>query len=265
MQELVVESQDILLTTPVYNVTRIRLVSGRVPNCQLLINSNNDKFTYNGSLYTIPHGNYATGHELAAQFVSPGVTASFDPVTNRLIFSDPIEPETQWLSDILGKEDVQNASVRGPVDLTGPRYVTLRITVGKDVLSQAVIVEGQDCHHLGKILTGPLGQMINYTDAFDRVSLEGIQIKTIQSLHVDFLNPDGSVFDLGGQPWILKFVLDCSKDKMSVTSRDTVSEEMAVPAVPMGLTPWFREPENQRFIIISVLVILSLGLMFLLD
>jgi hypothetical protein len=249
MEELVVESPDVALATPLYNVTRIRLVSGRVPNCQLLINEKNDAFTYNGTRYTIPRGNYATGSDLAAVF-SP-VTASFDPATNRLTFSDPIEPETQWLSDILG-------ATGGPIDLNGPRYVTLRITIGKDVLSQHVIVEGRDCHHLGKILTGPIGQIINFTDAFDRVSLEGIQIKTLQSLHVDFLNPDGSVFDLGGQPWILKFVLDCAKDKMSVISRVPEEEVFTAPAIP-----WFLEPGNQRFIIISVLVILSLGLLFL--
>jgi hypothetical protein len=250
MEELVVESFDVTLTTPVYDVTRIKLVSGRIPNCQLLINDKNNAFEHGGAEYRIPVGNYATGQALSDAFnATPGtpVTSSFDPVTNRMTFSDVITA-SQWLSDVLGLTG-------GPVDLSGPRYIALRVTVGKDVISQRVYAKGSDCHYLGKVLTGPIGEVIHFTEAFDKVSIEGIHVRTIDGFHVDFLNPDGSQYDFGGQPWILKFQVDCSTDKMQVTSRDVPVENLPDADAEAA--------ENQRFWIIAVLIVLTLGLLFL--
>ena len=249
MEELVVESPDITLTSPVYSVTRIKLVSARIPNSQLLINDFNNEVDG----HRVANGNYATGHDLASALnAATSGSLSFDDVTQSIDFTST-GPLTMspWLAGIVGYPS-------GRVDLSGTRYITLRLTVGQDVLAQKVISENADCHYLGKVLTGPLGQVINYTDKFDTVEME-TQIKSIQSLHVDFLNPDGSHYDFGGQPWILKFHLSCSTDKMSVTSR-----EVAPPSLAPASVPWIAEPDNQRFIMIAVLVVLTIGLMLLL-
>ena len=61
------------LDDAIYDVQQIKLVSGRVPCPQLLINESNQSFSYSqgGTTYgvTFPPGNY-TGTELAALFHS---------------------------------------------------------------------------------------------------------------------------------------------------------------------------------------------------
>ena len=251
MVELIIESPYVVLTTPVYNVTHIKLVSGRIPNTQLLINEYNNTFVVGTTTYSVPLGTYKTGDDLAGAFnsVSSGVTGTYDSNVNALSFSGDFEPN-EWLASILGYNG-------GQVNLSGPEYITLRMTIGKDTLSQKVYTVDSDCHYLGKILTGPIGEMIHYTDAFDTVEME-TQIKSIQTVNIEFLNPDGSVYKMTN-PWVLKFYVDCSTDKMSVTSRDTVTEKILPPPIP-----WIAEPDNQRFVLIAAFALLVLGLMYLL-
>jgi hypothetical protein len=249
MEELVIESPHVILTTPLYNVTRMKLVSGRILNNQLLINEYNNTFVVSGTEYQIPLGTYKSGKDLETAFnsASSGVTSSYDSNTNALSFSGDFEPNP-WLATILGYPG-------GQVNLEGPEYITLRVTIGKDILSQKVQVGDSDCHHLGKILTGPIGEMIRYTSAFDTVEME-TQIKSIQTLSIDFLNPNGTVYHVS-QPWILKFHLSCSTDKLSVTSRDTASESVLPPQV-------LWTPDNKKFVLTAAFALLVLGLMFLL-
>lgn len=252
MEELIIESPDVTLTTPVYNVTRIKLISGRIPNTQLLINEHNCTFVVGSTPYSIALGTYTSGSDLATAFnnTGSGASASYTELTNSLVFSGAAFEPNPWLASILGYHP------SGPIDLTGTRYITLRLTIGKDTLSQKVYPDGTDCHYLGKILTGPVGNVIHYTDTLDTIEMK-TQVKTIQSLHTDFLNPDGSLYTMT-QPWILKFHLECSTDKMSLTSKDTVTENFLPPPLP-----WISEPDNQRFIMIAALVLLSFGLFLL--
>ena len=252
MEELIIESPDVALTTPVYNVTRIKLISGRIPNCQLLVNRYNNAFEHLGNAYEIPVGTYATGQALSDAFNASGspVTSSFDPNTNVLTFSEDFTPLTPWLADILGYPS------GGPVDLGGTRYITLKITIGKDVLSQKVITKHTDCHYAGKILTGPLGEMIRYTDTLDSVELR-TKVSSIQTMRVDLLNPDGSEYDFGGQPWVLKFHVECSTDKLSVSSKPELPKSMIEAIVS-------QPDDNQKFILLAALLMLSFGLLMLL-
>ena len=132
--------------------------------------------------------------------------------------------------------------------------MTLSLTFGDDTVAKTVIPLGTDCHYLGKILTGPLGQMIEFSDTYDTVESR-LQLKSIQTVHVDFLNPDGSVYQLS-QPWILKFHIDCSTDKMAVaTSVVPVIESRPV----WSWNEWFFE----HFVEVFAFVVLFLGLWFL--
>jgi hypothetical protein len=245
--DLDIETPDVTLTTPVYNVTRIKLISARVPNSQLLINQYNNTYVHQGTTYSVPLGTYTTGEDLASVFTDSGpVSAVYNANTHALTFSDAFEPGP-WLSEILGYPG-------GVIDLNGPRYITLRLAVGSDVLSRAVYPIGTDCHYFGKILTGPIGEIIRYTDSFDTIEM-ATQIKTITSFHIDFLNPDGSVCNLGGG-YILKLRLECSTDKMFGTVNDTVTKDVLTEE------PMVR-PDN-HWILIVALVALTLGLLMLL-
>ena len=247
--DLDVETPDVTLTTPVYNVTHIKLISARVPNSQLLINQYNNTYVYQANTYSIPFGTYTTGEDLANAFTGP-VTAVYHSNTNSLTFNDEFQPGS-WLSNILGYPG-------GVVNLSGPQYITIRLTIGGDVLSRTVYQRDTDCHYLGKMLTGPIGETIRYTDSFDTIQMD-TQIKTIQTMHFDFLNPDGSTYNFGGQGYILKFRLTCSTDKLSVIKGDTVvvdDEELPGPS----RINWFSD----RFLIVAAaIVILTLGLFFL--
>jgi len=134
----------------------------------------------------------------------------------------------------------------------------VRVTVGGDVLAQKVSVKEEDCHHLGKMLTGPIGRVIEFTDAFDQLSMS-VRIHSLEKLRVEFLNPDGTPYDFGGSPWVLKFRITGTLDKLSAADRGEVEGE------PPGLVPKFlREPENQRFIVMFVIAGLVVGLLMLL-
>jgi hypothetical protein len=248
--DLDIETPDVTLTTPVYNVTHIKLISARVPNTQLLINQYNNTFVYSATTYSVPLGTYTTGDDLASAFNASGsgVTATYDANTHALAFTDDFEPGP-WLSKILGYPG-------GVIDLTGPLYLTLRLTVGSDVVTRTVYQKDTECHYLGKILTGPIGDVIHYTETLDTVEMN-TQIKTIQTMRLDFLNPDGSVYDFGGRTYILKFRLTCSTDKLIVTKDDTVTQH----AAPELFTKPFVS--SHTFIIIAAIVALTLGLFIL--
>jgi len=254
--ELVVESPDVTLTTPIYDVTRIHLVSARVPNSQQLINGYNRDWFLDGNQYSIDRGNYDTGAALADALnksVGPSAAvASFDPVANQISFTGTVTMN-DWLATIVGFPN-------GRVDLTGPRYITVRVTVGGDVLAQKVSVKEEDCHHLGKMLTGPIGRVIEFTDAFDQLSMS-VRIHSLEKLRVEFLNPDGTPYDFGGSPWVLKFRITGTLDKLSAADRG--EGEPAQGGFP-GVPKFLREPENQRFIVMFVIAGLVVGLLMLL-
>ena len=247
--DLDVETPDVTLTTPVYNVTHIKLISARVPNSQLLINQYNNTYVYNSNTYSLPLGTYTSGSDLANAFTE-GVTAVYNESTRSLAFSNTFVPNP-WLATILGYPG-------GVIDLDGPLYLTLRLTVGSDVLSRVVYQKDTDCHYLGKMLTGPIGDTIRYTETLDTIEMK-TQLKSIQTMRFDFLNPDGSVYDFGGRKYILKFRIECSTDKLIVGTRPVVvPEELVVQPRKMfhGVTP-------DRLIMIAAVVVLVVGLILL--
>lgn len=247
--DLDIETPDITLTTPVYNVTHIKLISARVPNTQLLINQYNNTFVYNSNVYSVPLGTYSTGDQLASAFNQSGsnVTSTYNSNTQALSFTNTFQPNS-WLSNILGYPG-------GVIDLTGPLYLTLRLTIGSDVLSRTVYQKDTDCHYLGKMLTGPIGDVIHYTEILDTIEMD-TQIKTIQTMRIDFLNPDGSIYNFGKRKYILKFRLMCSTDKMNVTTRGTP----VIKDVPVQSLPNFSP---DRMIVIAGIVLLVIGLLLL--
>ena len=245
--DLDIETPDVTLTNPVYNVTHIKLISARLPNTQLLINQYNNTFVYNSTTYSVPLGTYTTGEALASAFgqSGSGIVATYDSNTNSMSYTDTFEPNP-WLETILS------------VDLTGPRYITIRMTVGSDVLTRSVYPKGTECHYLGKVLTGSIGDIIHFTDTLDTIEMV-TQLKSIQTIHLDFLNPDGSVYDFGGRNYILKFRLECLTDKMNGTKGDVVTQYALPPPVS-----WSFGSDN-NYIMIGAIVLLVLGLLILMS
>ena len=95
------------LNTPIYNVTDIRLVSARIPNCQPLLNDGNRQFDVNGASVVIEGGTYTNGTDLASnlqlQMAPPNTvidTVTYNGISSKLTFSNtsPIGSETISLS-----------------------------------------------------------------------------------------------------------------------------------------------------------------------
>ena len=85
----------IRLNDRIYDITSIKLVSARIPNCQPLINSGNRQFEVNGVSVVLDEGTYTDGADLASnlqiQMAPPNTavdTVSFDPFTSKLTFSN---------------------------------------------------------------------------------------------------------------------------------------------------------------------------------
>ena len=77
------------LINPIYDVTKISLISARIHNSQYLIHSRNNKFDINGTTVTIPIGNYS-GNDLAQAIVTASsdiTSATFDKETNAITFT----------------------------------------------------------------------------------------------------------------------------------------------------------------------------------
>ncbi|MDB4588402.1 hypothetical protein N9095_00320 [bacterium] len=83
------------LNDRIYDITSIKLVSARIPNCQPLINSGNKQFEVNGTSVVLDEGTYTNGDDLASnlqiQMAPPNTvvdTVTFDSFTKKLNFSN---------------------------------------------------------------------------------------------------------------------------------------------------------------------------------
>jgi hypothetical protein len=92
-------------------------------------------------------------------------------------------------------------------------YLTLKMSIGDDILSQRITNEKY------------LGKMIFHGDTWD-YSTDTIEynehIKIIDTIHVSFENPDGSEYN--PSDWILKCKLYGTMDKMCLTKDDHIEK-----------------------------------------
>ena len=111
----------IRLNNRIYDITSIKLVSGRIPNCQPLINSGNKQFEVNGATVVFDEGTYTNGTDLASnlqlRMAPPNTvvdTVSFDSLINQLTFSNTsIVGSSNIGYSILGTETASNIASSG--------------------------------------------------------------------------------------------------------------------------------------------------------
>ena len=115
--------------------------------------------------------------------------------------------DTTFVTPLYNVTGIKLVSARIP---GAPPYVTLKMSIGDDVISQRVITKGTDCHYFGKLLLrGDL-----WDNSTDEVSSNDY-FPSIDVLHVSFENPDGTPFV--PSDWILKFSICGTTDKMCTT------------------------------------------------
>ena len=203
------------LKNPIYDVSKISLISARIHNSQLLINDHNNTFTINNMSnnydITIPNGNY-DGEDLASNVVinSGGRLSgsSYDKDTNSITFEgatqfsfDFYNGTNGYKSGVNGKttpHDILGVSASnafstsispykfytGSVNLQGPDAIIVKLSSGSDEFNKTVFSETP--FYTGRILL--CGDVINFSGVDDTVehNFDSGSQKTISSLRVQF-------------------------------------------------------------------------------
>ena len=228
----------VTLKSPIYDVTKISMISARIHNSQFLINERNNTFTINSTTVSIPNGNY-NGKDLASNVVqeSSGIltSSSFDKDTNAITFNGGsnftfkfytgINGYNTYVSgkttphDILGlpANDITsttNTITTGSVNLQGADAIIVKLSSGSDEFNKTIFSDSP--FYTGRILM--CGDVINYSGVDDAVEHNfdsGVQ-KTISSLRVQFYYSSNNrliPYDFRNANHILKLAVTCSTDK----------------------------------------------------
>ena len=228
----------VTLKSPIYDVTKISMISARIHNSQFLINERNNTFTINSTTVSIPNGNY-NGRDLASNVVqeSGGIltSSSFDKDTNAITFNGGSNFTFKFYTgtngyntyvsgkttphDILGlpANDITstgNTLTTGSINLQGADAIIVKLSSGSDEFNKTIFSESP--FYTGRILM--CGDVINYSGVDDAVehNFDSGAQKTISSLRVQFyysINNRLIPYDFRNANHILKLAVTCSTDK----------------------------------------------------
>lgn len=262
----------VTLREPIYDVTKITLVSARIPTPQLTTCSTNKTFAIYDSgapddliEVTLDETNYTSGTTLASDLdtkMQPPLTCIdsvvFDSDTQALTFSNTVASNTftfkffdgtnGYLSDtafttphqVMGfsskNPPVGTSIVSGMINLEGPNSLVLRLTTGSDEFTKTVY--SKTPFYTGHILLNG-SDFINYSHADDPLTHEfykGPQ-KYIKEIQIEFFYMSHGrliPYDFRNQDHLLKFEIACSTDKLE-----------GLPKVPLETVKDEAPPEPQ--------------------
>jgi hypothetical protein len=274
---------EIELKTPVYDVSKISLISARIHNSQLLIHERNNSFSINGVVVTLANNNYS-GKTLAAELVAkiPVITSAvYDSTTNSITMngSGPFtfefygghngyaNPDNGYTTphDILGLQASNVSSVgttltTGSINLQGPDALIVKLSSGSDEFNKTVFSETP--FYTGRILL--CGDATNFSgidDAVEHYFHSGVQ-KTISRLRVQFFFSSNNrliPYDFRNATHVLKLAINCSTDKLTTTTK--VKKDFSLPA-PIRI-PEMEDPDRWAPIVYIIIITIT-GLIFLL-
>lgn len=278
------------LKNPIYNVSKITLVSARIPNSQLLIHDRNNTFTItSGSTVEtikLPNRNY-TAVDLAnnVNALSTIITsATYQSNTNTIRFGssgadftfafyDGIHGYTSsnvytTPHDILGLPPVNVNSISstletGNINLLGADSIVLKMSSGSDEFNRTVYSETP--FYTGRILTNGT-DVINHSgadDLFEHNFDSGVQ-KTISSIRVQFYYSSQGRFipyDFRNANHVLKLSIECSTDKLENVPK--VERDFALPS-PVHI-PEFEDVQRWDAFVSIFLIILAGVLMLMIS
>ena len=271
------------LKNPIYDVTKISLISARIHNSQYLIHSRNNKFDINGTTVTIPIGNYS-GNDLAQAIVTASsdiTSATFDKQTNAITFTGSSDFTFEFYGgtngytvgtngyttphDVLGLpasnvSSTSNSLETGSINLQGADAIIVKLSSGSDEFNKTVFSETP--FYTGRILL--CGDVINFSGVDDTVehNFDSGSQKTISSLRVQFYYSSNNrliPYDFRNANHILKLAVTCSTDKLENIAK--VERDFALPP-PMSI-PEMEDPRRWDAFI-SIFMVIATGLFLLL-
>jgi hypothetical protein len=274
------------LKNPIYNVSKISLVSARIHASQLLINDRNNTFSVNGITVTLPNENYSgkeLAEELTTQFQAtsaPISTVTYDKSKNDIIFGGTAPFTFEFYGgvngfantseglttphDILGLpasnvSSVNNTITTGSINLQGPDALILKISSGAEELNKTVYSDTP--FYTGRILM--CGDVINYSGIDDTVEHNfetGSQ--NISKLRIQFFYSSNNrliPYDFRNANHVLKLSINGTMDKLSRVP--TVKKDFSLP--PPMRVPEIEDPNRWNALLYIFLIVAS-GIMFML-
>ena len=286
----------VTLENPVYDVSKISLVSARIPTQQLTVCSTNKTFSVDGVDVTLPEKVISSESALATELQ----TALAPPNTNvnsvtyvtemdALLFSNTIQEghfTLEFYSGTHGYESnvtdrttphqlmgfssddfTSNANydvLSGPVNLSGPNALILRLTAGADDFTKQVYTGTP--FYTGQILLDG-GDFVNFKGADDPVvhHFHSGPQKVLDTLRVEFFYMShGKLipYDFRHQDHTLKFEITCSTDRLENLPRETLPEEFTLP--PPISDPVESSQEGDIYKWVPIIFIVVVGLLMML-
>ena len=280
----------VTLDDAIYDVSQIKLVSGRIPCPQLLVNESNQSFSYSqgGNTYgvTLPPGNY-TGAELAATFNS-NFNISYNASTNSFGMGTPIGGEITFLfasgngggqstntniHEILGLppvDIVMPGNQFGAANFKGPNSLVLRISSGSEKMNQSVYVS--EPYYTGHILMDGT-DFVNVNGSEDKLTHEfhSGALKSLKDLRIEFFYmSQGRLipYDFRNQNHVLKFEITCSTDKLenlTPMKEEPMEEEEEKEKVPSISIPEEKNLYEWKIEYIYITLIIFTGLLLIMS
>jgi|TARA_X000000368_G_scaffold416071_1_gene409165 hypothetical protein len=283
----------VFLNTPIYEVTKISMISARIHHSQFLIHARNKIFQVRNIsastdyTLTLTEGNYG-GKELATELVAastavagPITGATFDKDKNSITITGSTDFELKFKTgtngydstisgyttphDIFGlpANDISSTSsslTTGSINLQGPDAIIVKLSSGSDEFNKTIYSESP--FYTGRILM--CGDVINYSGVDDAVehNFDSGAQKTIQNLHVKFYYSSNNrliPYDFRNANHILKLAVTCSTDKFENIPK--LRRDDSLPP-PMSI-PEYEDPHRWDSFL-SIFLVVATGLFLLL-
>ena len=288
----------VTLKEPIYDVTKVTLVSARIPTPQLHVCETNKSFSIDGVDITLQANNFTSGTTLASElqdqlFIESGEPTptdinevTFDEYRNTLTFSNTeatndftlefFDGTNGYLSNValttphqlLGFTSNNQPSsgyslTSGPINLNGPNSLVLRLTTGSDEFTKTIY--SATPFYTGHILLNG-SDFINYHHADDPLThdfYKGPQ-KYIKDIKIEFFYMSHGrliPYDFRNQDHILKFEITGSTDKLEGLPKvplEAVKRELPPPISIPVIEDVYRWKEY-----LSIGVIIFVGILLI--
>jgi len=269
------------LKNPIYDVTKISLISARIHASQLLINERNNTFSISGTTVSLPNNNY-DGKSLAAEMVTQSAnitSAVYNSNINSIIFTgdypfsfdfyDGINGYTGMNGyttphDILGLPASNVVSdgttlTTGSINLQGPDALVVKLSSGSEEFNKTVFSDTP--FYTGRILM--CGDVVNYSGADDAVvhNFDSGPQKSIQSLRVQFFYSSNNrliPYDFRHANHVIKLAIECYTGKPQTVPK--VKKDFSLPP-PMRI-PDLENPNRWNGLVYIFLIVVT-GLVFI--
>lgn len=289
-------SYVVALEKPVYDVSKIELVSARIPTPQQLVCATNKTFSVDGVDVALPIQDYANvqvlSEALETALASP--TSNVDSVAyfddHTLLFSNTTQDGHFTLEfntgtngyssnvhdlttphEIMGFSATDVASnvsyqvLSGAVNLTGPTALCMRLTAGSDDFTKQVYTGTP--FYTGKLMLDG-SDVLDFRGNDDPLVYEfhGGTQKVMDTLKIEFFYmSDGKLipYDFRNQEHSLKFQITCSTDRLENLTRLVEPEEMVLPP-PINVDS-NEKTDLYKWIPIGIIVLVGIILLTLID